>query len=361
MRWLTVPLLVLISSCGESSGLPAVARINPTASAVESQYGCNADLPADHLRYVVVLVMTPAYGNADQIRAGNMGHVAIEVNGRLHDMGSLNGYAFTFAPSTAVRFWPWPTADRAVAAIAGHADCDGNLDELDRFDVTVTDQQADRIAEWWAQTESKMADPANRLYVWHGLQCASAVGQSLFAAGVIRYQPLTPADVRDGIRTDLRNTCGPAAGKPATMTIVQKAIVSKRDQTSALALLNVAKLMQSGGRSRLDLTDPDGVVGKVLWSDGDAYRKAIGSFNITPDAAVRGAAASDPAAFAAVGVQSVPNFAVNHWYHLDGDHVIGQAALGGWWVNGQTGRVIRSDDRRVIRFDLFNGDRIVTP
>jgi hypothetical protein len=72
--------------------------------------------------------MLPAYGTADQLRAGNMGHAAIEFGGRLHDMGSLNGYAYTFRPSIAVRFWPWPTADAALSALVNHPDADGWLD-----------------------------------------------------------------------------------------------------------------------------------------------------------------------------------------------------------------------------------------
>src|SRR3954469_21848499 len=71
--------------------------------------GCGADRFEPHLpprtqslddgstvHPVVILVMLPAYGEIEQIRRGNMGHVAIDVDGRLYDMGSLNGYAYPF-------------------------------------------------------------------------------------------------------------------------------------------------------------------------------------------------------------------------------------------------------------------------
>jgi hypothetical protein len=61
------------------------------------------------------------------------------------------------------------------------------------------------------------------------------------------------------------------------------------------------------------------------------------------------------------GAQPLPNFVLGRWYHIATDHVIGQAALGGTYVHGDTGAVLLSRDPRVIRFDCFDGDRLVTP
>src|SRR6185369_18079190 len=95
--------------------------------------------------------MLPAYGPVEQIRRGNMGHAAIEVDRRLYDMGSLNGYAYPFRATTAIRFWDFPTADAALAAIKSHPDCDGHLDRIVRFDATITADQATRLHAWWQQ------------------------------------------------------------------------------------------------------------------------------------------------------------------------------------------------------------------
>jgi hypothetical protein len=128
------------------------------------QFAANRDLPPERLRHVIVLIMLPSYGTVEQIRHGNMGHVAIDVDGRLYDMGALNGYAYVFRANPAVRFWDFPDADSAVAAVRNHPDCDGHLDRIVRFDVTVTDEQAARLRDWWDQMERRMlADPTNKL------------------------------------------------------------------------------------------------------------------------------------------------------------------------------------------------------
>ena len=92
--------------------------------------------------------MLPSYSTTEQIRRGNMGHAAIEVHGRLFDMGSLNGYAYPVRATRAVRFWNFPTADAALQAISNQTDCDGHRDRILRFDVDVTPQQAHRLRAW---------------------------------------------------------------------------------------------------------------------------------------------------------------------------------------------------------------------
>jgi hypothetical protein len=330
------------------------------------QFKRNRTLPVERRRRVVILVMTPAYGTLDQIRAGNMGHAAIEINGRLHDMGSLNGYAFTLRPSTAVRFWPWQNAQQTLIAICGHPDSDGWLDGIARFDVTVTDEQATRLQAWWDATEQRMKDVENQMYFWYGLQCASAVAQSLRAAGVTYIAPLTPIELRDYLMENLRDTCGPTAGNRAAVTVVQAPQQdtrrSKEDPSAARELhmlLNWPAMFSAGERSPITFHDPDGVTQPVLWSDSDGYRRYVRSLKITPAEAVRLVTQADPDAVAAAGVQAVPNFAVGPWYHIDGDHIIGQAALGGWYLNGNTAEVVRRDDPAVIRFDTFFGDRAI--
>ena len=74
--------------------------------------------------------MAPRYGTVEQIRRGNMGHAAIEVDGRLYDIGALNGYAYTLRGAPAVRFWNFTDMDAALAAVRGHPDADGHLDRL---------------------------------------------------------------------------------------------------------------------------------------------------------------------------------------------------------------------------------------
>jgi len=49
----------------------------------------------------------PSYNTLEQIRAGNMGHVAIDIDHHLHDIGSLNGYAY---PSPASQLLPAPSS-----------------------------------------------------------------------------------------------------------------------------------------------------------------------------------------------------------------------------------------------------------
>ena len=55
----------------------------------------------------------------------------------------------------------------------------------------------------------------------------------------------------------------------------------------------------------------------------------------------------------------MPDFAPGRWYPVAADHVIGQAGVGGPYVNGDDGRVVVVDDGRVARFDAFAGDRLV--
>ena len=67
------------------------------------QFSRNRSLPPELLSRVVVLNMLPRYSPVEQIRHGNMGHVAIEIDHRLYDMGALNGYAYVFRANPAVR------------------------------------------------------------------------------------------------------------------------------------------------------------------------------------------------------------------------------------------------------------------
>jgi hypothetical protein len=134
--------------CGGESFRPRLGRPAPRGiEAFERQFGTNRALPPQRSRRVSVLVMLPAYGVVEQIRRGNMGHAAIDVGGRLYDVGSLNGYAYTVRGSPAVRFWDFADADAAVGALADQADTNGHLDRITRFDVTVTDEQANRLHE----------------------------------------------------------------------------------------------------------------------------------------------------------------------------------------------------------------------
>ena len=354
-------LAALVGGCGPAAWRPPTLAPPPAGRAGDTarrafarQYDLNRDVLPAHLRRVTVLVMLPAYDTLEQLRAGNMGHAAIEFDGRLHDVGSLNGYAFTFRPSTGVPFWPWRTADAAAAALVGHPDCDGWLDELTRFDVTVTDDQVRRLAGWWAAVERRMADRDNKIYFWANLQCASCVALSLRAAGITFDAPLTPADLAADLKRQLRHTAGAAAGTPATVTVVQPksgpAVRRPAGRTVAM-LLRWPALLSAGRRSPVLLSTPDGAVEPILWSDGPAYRDRVGTFAVAPEAAVRRAGVA--------AAQCVPDFAVGRWYHVAIEHVIGQAAVGGPWVNGDTGAVVTVGDGRVVRFDAFLGDRLV--
>jgi hypothetical protein len=117
------------------------------------------------------------------------------------------------------------------------------------------------------------------------------------------------------------------------------------------------RLFAVGQRTPLTLPTPDGDIKPVIWSGSDAFEQQVATFPITPTDAVRIALA---AGNDARGAQSIPNFAVGRWYHVATDHVIGQASIGGIYVSGDSGEVITSHDRRVVRFDAFEGDRIVS-
>jgi hypothetical protein len=313
----------------------------------------------EKIERVTILVMLPAYGMTEQIRAGNMGHAAIEFHGRLHDIGSLNGYAFTFRASTGVRFWPFDNADAALAAVSNHFDCDRYRDSITRCDVIVTPAQADALEKWWGDLEARMADTNNRLYIWNGIQCASAVVRSLNAAQIVQSPATTPAELDELLRTQLMNTAGPLRRKPAHTWTVQSAINPKKPPSSPSPLLHLPGMLNAGERSELNVADPDGLVRPVLWSDGEAYRNAVQSLMIQPGQVVPLAEKFDRKGVRAAGVQCVPNFLIGRWYHVESDHVIGQASLAGWYVNGDDGRVVFRTDPRVIRFDAFNGDRVV--
>lgn len=101
LRICAVLLLAIAMGCrGETfvprlSPLPDEPRLDPFASdrfgelawrRFARQFRDNRDLQPQRLRHVAVLVMTPRYGSVEQIRHGNMGHVAIEIDGRLYDM-----------------------------------------------------------------------------------------------------------------------------------------------------------------------------------------------------------------------------------------------------------------------------------
>jgi hypothetical protein len=310
-------------------------------------------------RPVTVLVMVPAYGVVEQIRRGNMGHAAIDVDGRLYDMGSLNGYAFPFRASTAVRFWNFPTADAALRAIVNQPDCDGHLDRILRFDVQVTAAQADRLHAWWGQLEARVRDqPGNRLYVWNDWQCATSVSRSLRDAGVLPYAVRTPAELATHLSAKLRHTAGDRRGTPAARTLVQPGHPPPSESGPLTLLVRFPRLFTVGERSDLTVpAPPDGVPEPLLWSDSPAYHKEIAQFRVPPAEAVQRATDAGLGA----GAQPLPNFVLGRWYHIPTDHVIGQAALGGTYVHGDTGAILRSPDPRVIRFDSFDGDRLVTP
>jgi hypothetical protein len=306
--------------------------------------------------------MRPAYGVVEQIRRGNMGHAAIEVDGRLYDAGALNGYAYTLRAAPAVRFWNFPNADSALRAVANTSDADGHLDNILRFDVTVTDEQADRLHEWWGQLERRMVgNPDNRLYLWSDWQCASAVSRSLRDAGVTRHAVTSPGDLADHLARRLRHTAGPLAGTRARATVVQR---GRRPGSEPGALRQLGTvvfrfpgLFTAGRRTKLTVDAPDGEVASVVWSGSPEYARRVATFPVRPADAVGRALGPGPA----WGAQSVPNFVLGRWYHVATDHVIGQAAIGGLYVHGDTGEVRRRDDPRVIQFDVFGGDRVVVP
>jgi hypothetical protein len=196
-----------------------------------------------------------------------------------------------------------------------------------------------------------MADPDNQLYFWSNLQCASCVAQSLRSAGVIRNAPLTPTDLADYLRRQLRHTAGPDAGRPARITLVQPKSGPGKGTAGLTVAARWPALLSAGRRSPLSLPTPDGHREPILWSDGDDYRSRAATFAIAPGDAVRRAGVAT--------AQPLPDFAVGRWYHVATAHLIGQAAIGGPYVNGDTGAVAAVDDRRVIRFDAFAGNRIV--
>jgi len=170
-------------------------RLLMTIFLLVSLAACTHATPPGPSHRLVVLIQTPAYGTLEQIRAGNMGHVAIEIDQHLHDIGSLNGYAFTFVHSRAIRFWNFPDADAALPFLLSHPDTDGNLDRFTRMDADVTSAQAGALEQWWQRMDNQAADPANRLYFWNDLQCASSVADSLRNAGIISPTPTTPTDL----------------------------------------------------------------------------------------------------------------------------------------------------------------------
>jgi hypothetical protein len=156
----------------------------------------------------------------------------------------------------------------------------------------------------------------------------------------------------------LRHIAGPRSGERAPVTVVQEGHDAPHAPGVASAagtlLFRWPRLFAAGGRSKLTVQGPDGTAEQLLWSDSPEYERLIEKLRVKPQDAVRIAWGDGPA----WGVQSVPNFIVGHWYHVATDHVIGQAALGGTYVNGETGEVVRHEDGRVIRFDTFEGDRL---
>jgi hypothetical protein len=355
--------LSALSGCTPDRFEPRVSRPAPRGiEAFDRQFLANRTLPPQRCRRVTVLVMRPTYGVVQQIRRGNMGHAAIEVDGRLYDVGALNGYAYTLHGAPAVRFWNFPNADAAVRAVADTSDADGHLDRILRFDVTVTDEQADRLHEWWGQLERRIgATGDNRLYLWSGWQCASAVSRSLRDAGVTRRAATSPGGVAKHLARRLRHTAGPLAGQAVGPIVVQP---GRRPPSEPGALRQVGtilfrfpRLFAAGERSKLRLDDPDGPGAPLLWSGSSAYARRVATFSIKPADAVDRALGPSPA----WGAQSIPNFVLGRWYHVATDHVIGQAAVGGLYVHGDTGEVRRRDDPRVIQFDTFGGDRVVAP
>jgi hypothetical protein len=115
------------------------------------------------------------------------------------------------------------------------------------------------------------------------------------------------------------------------------------------------RLFAAGERTKLTLDPPDGRPELLRWSGTRAYARRVATFNIQPARAIERAIGPGPA----WGAQPVPNFVLGRWYHVATDHVIGQASLGGLYVHGDTGKVLRRDDDRVIQFDSFAGDRVV--
>src|SRR3954462_13803533 len=217
--------------CGSDRFQPRLTHPPPRGiEAFERQFVANQSLPQERCRRATVLVMLPAYGVVEQIRRGNMGHAAIDVDGRLYDVGALNGYAYTLRAAPGVRFWNFPDARAALRALTDHPDADGHLDRILRFDVTITDEQARRLHEWWGELERKIAsDTDNRLYLWSDWQCASAVSRSLRDAGVTRHAVLSPDDLADHLSRRLRHTAGPLAGRQVRRIVVQRGHVSSSE------------------------------------------------------------------------------------------------------------------------------------
>ncbi len=338
IAWIGV--LIVLAGCGGDRFTPRVAPGEVRFETVTP-------------RRVTILLMTPAYGFVEQVRHGNMGHAAIEIDGRLYDMGALNGYAFVFKPTPAVRFWDLATADAALAALANQPDASGHLDRIVRFDITVTGEQARRLREWWEQMERHMlADTHNRIYLWSQWQCASSVSHSLRDAGVIRSAPQNPKSLAGYLEKHFRSG----------MTLVQAGRKSRHEPgwfaDAGTLIFRWPWMLGAGHRtSGVMVETPDGKRAAMVWSDSKDYLKRVATFAIQPADAVRIATGGKQR----VGVQSVPNFIAGRWYHIAADHVIGQAALGGLYVNGDTGSVTTIDDPRVVRFDAFDGDRVVTP
>lgn len=260
-----------------------------------------------------------------------------------------------------MRFWDFASADAALAAVKDHPDCDGHLDRIVRFDVTVTDEQARRLRDWWDQMERRMlANPRNQLYVWSGWQCASSVARSLRAAGVTFSAPSSPNAVADYFAGNLRHTAGPRASSGADVTVVQQGR-RPANEPSILAsagtlIFRFPRLFSAGERTPITIESPDGQLEPVLWSGSRAYDDLIATFHIKPEEAVRLAFHGGHP----WGSQGIPNFAVGRWYHIASDHVIGQAAVGGVYVSGDTGEIVKRPDDRIIRFDTFNGDHLVS-
>jgi hypothetical protein len=142
------------------------------------------------------------------------------------------------------------------------------------------------------------------------------------------------------------------------MTLVQAGRAPATEPTFAEAagtlVFRFPRLFAAGERSDVSVESPAGHVEPILWSGSRAYDGRVASFRVKPAEAVRLALGLGPA----WGAQALPNFVVGRWYHIATDHVIGQASLGGWYVNGDDGVVVQLEDERVIRFDAFEGDRV---
>jgi hypothetical protein len=304
---------------------------------------------------LVILIQTPAYDALEQIRAGNMGHVAIDIDHHLHDIGSLNGYAFTFTPSRAIRFWNFPDADTAIPFLLNHPDTDGNLDRFTRIDANITPAEAATLEEWWQRMDFHAADPANRLYFWNGLQCASSVADSLREAGLIRVTPSTPADLLNYLQQNLRHTAGSNAGHRAQTRTLQNPRVSAKTKSAVEPPSTLIRMFNAGHRTPLTARAPDGATAPVLWSDSQEFATRTRTLAISPADAVRIAVEFT---HHAPGMQPYPNFLLGDFYHLPTDHVLGQASLAGIYINAITGEPLQMPSPQIIRFDLFQGDHI---